>query len=48
MRLRGQQKALPEPAMIRGFLNLDVLSPAAAAAGDPIFDDMTRLIKAQL
>jgi acetyl esterase len=37
-----------EPAMIHGFLNLDILSPAAAAAGDRIFDDMTRLINSQL
>jgi len=37
-----------EPAMIHGFLTLDTRSPAAAAAGDRIFDDMTRLIKSQL
>jgi acetyl esterase len=37
-----------EPAMIHGFLNLDTRSPAAAAAGQRIFDDMTRLIKSQL
>jgi acetyl esterase len=36
-----------EPAMIHGFLNLDIQSPAAAAAGERIFDDMTRLIKSQ-
>ena len=34
-----------EPAMIHGFLTLDTLSPAAAAAGQRVFDDMTRLIK---
>jgi len=34
-----------EPAMIHGFLNLDTRSPAAAAAGQRIFDDMARLIK---
>jgi len=36
-----------EPAMIHGFLTLDIQSAAAAAAGDRIFDDMTRLIKSQ-
>jgi acetyl esterase len=34
-----------EPAMIHGFLTLDTLSPAAAAAGERVFDDMSRLIK---
>lgn len=34
-----------EPAMIHGFLTLDTQSPAAAAAGQRVFDDMTRLIK---
>lgn len=33
-----------EPAMIHGFLTLDAQSPAAAAAGQRVFDDMTRLI----
>jgi hypothetical protein len=33
--------------MIHGFLNLDMQSAAAAAAGQRIFDDMTRLIKAR-
>jgi acetyl esterase len=37
-----------EPAMIHGFLTLDTRSPAAAAAGERVFDDMTRLIKSQL
>jgi len=36
-----------EPAMIHGFLTLDTRSPAAAAAGERVFDDMTRLIKSQ-
>jgi acetyl esterase len=36
-----------EPAMIHGFLNLDTRSPAAAAAGERIFDDVTRLIKSR-
>ena len=36
-----------EPAMIHGFLNLDMQSRAAAAAGERIFDDMTRLIKSR-
>lgn len=31
--------------MIHGFLTLDTQSPAAAAAGQRVFDDMTRLIK---
>jgi acetyl esterase len=34
-----------ESAMIHGFLTLDTRSPAAAAAGDRVFNDMTRLIK---
>ncbi len=37
-----------EPPLIHGFLNLDIPSPAAAAAGDRIFDDMTRLITSPL
>ena len=37
-----------EPGMIHGFLNLDIQSRAAAAAGDRIFDDVTRLIKSRL
>ena len=37
-----------EPAMIHGFLNLDIQSPAAAAAGGRIFDDMSRLIKSRV
>lgn len=36
-----------EPAMIHGFLTLDIQSPAAAAAGERIFDDMSRLIKSR-
>jgi hypothetical protein len=31
--------------MIHGFLTLDTLSPAAAAAGERVFDNMSRLIK---
>jgi hypothetical protein len=31
--------------MIHGFLNLDTRSPAAAAAGQRIFEDMARLIE---
>lgn len=34
-----------ESAMIHGFLTLDTRSAAAAAAGQRVFDDMTRLIK---
>lgn len=34
-----------EAAMIHGFLTLDTRSPAAAAAGQRVFDDMARLIK---
>ncbi len=33
-----------EPAMIHGFLTLDTRSPAAAAAGQRVFEDMARLI----
>ncbi len=36
-----------EPRMIHGFLTLDSQSPAAAAAGQRVFDDMTRLIEAR-
>ena len=34
-----------ESGMIHGFIGLDTRSPAAAAAGQRVFDDMTRLIK---
>jgi acetyl esterase len=34
-----------EAAMIHGFLTLDTRSAAAAAAGQRVFEDMTRLIK---
>ncbi len=37
-----------EPAMIHGFLTHATQSPAAAAAGQRVFDDMTRLIKSVL
>jgi len=37
-----------EPAMIHGFLTLDLQSPAAAAAGQRVFEDMSRLIKSVL
>ncbi len=37
-----------ESGMIHGFIGLDTRSPAAAAAGQRVFDDMTRLIKSAL
>jgi acetyl esterase len=34
-----------EPRMIHGFLTLDTVSPAAAAAGDRLFADIARMIR---